>query len=707
MKRSGATAAASIERFFQVSLLALVAGGAVFAAVCGWWDAPTLALTAIALAWRGTRLAGAGPTPPPFAVAALTLAWCGFSLIEAWGPRGFLATAVPLLYFLAAAALLIEKTNLAGRGPAPHGFRVALLCFAALLALALHPTGPGFFLALACFVPCAVAALTAAEVLHSLEGATAQVPARRLAPRLVVLACSATICILLLTAGLFFLLPRTVDAAQRWQVIHRFHLAGFSSRVTLREIGELKSSSRPIMHITIFSPRPVPGLKWRGDVLTNFDGREWTNPELAPPLLPATDGHFALVPSPERQPGAHISYDVELEPADSTALFFAGTPESLDLRDQAVFRGSSGQPRLARRPPGNFRYSAYSRLEEPPEPSRAYPAPALDPDDAARDLQLPATLDPRIRELARRWASGASSDLAIARSIETRLRTGYGYTLELPPASADPLTNFLFVRRRGHCEYFASAMTVMLRTLGVPARLATGFQSGVYNPLTGEWLMRASDAHAWVEAWLAGRGWTTFDPTPPDPNRASTTTLAGFALYFDAARSFWSRWVVNFDPSRQGALADRFDEAARLAGIRWFDSLSDTGNTWEQRAANWLRRFGPWLAAAILLGAGLRMFGARSIRAIRRRLRFSRARRNPATAADATLLYRRMLAILERRGYQKPPWFTPAEFAASIPAGPLAAAAAEFTATYYALRFGRRVPDRPRISSLLEELSRR
>jgi transglutaminase-like putative cysteine protease len=70
-------------------------------------------------------------------------------------------------------------------------------------------------------------------------------------------------------------------------------------------------------------------------------------------------------------------------------------------------------------------------------------------------------------------------------------------------------------------------MTVMLRTLGVPARLATGFQSGVYNPLTGEWLMRASDAHAWVEAWLAGRGWTTFDPTPPDPNRASPTTLAG------------------------------------------------------------------------------------------------------------------------------------------------------------------------------------
>ncbi|HEY9142246.1 MAG TPA: DUF3488 and transglutaminase-like domain-containing protein, partial [Bryobacteraceae bacterium] len=677
MVRSGATPAASIERFLQISLLALVLGGALTAAVCGWWDAPTLALTGVALVWRGARLAGARLSPPPFAVAVIALAWCGFSLIDAWdSPRGFLSAAIPLFYFLASVTLLVEKTNLAGRGPAPHGFRVALLCFAALLAEALDSTGPGFFLALACFVPCAVAALAAAEFLRSLEGATAQVPVRRLAPRLVLLACSAAACILLLAAGLFFLLPRIINPAQRWQASQRLRLEGFSSRITLREIGELKASSRPVMHITIFSPRPVGGLKWRGDLLTTFDGRQWTNPEPALPLPPAAAGHFALLPSAERQPGAHISYDVELEPADSAALFFAGTPESLDLRDLDVLRGSSGLARLARRPPGVFRYSAYSRLEEPPERSRAaYPAPSLDPDEAARDLQLPASLDPRIRELARLWTGGATGDLARARAIETRLRTDYGYTLDLPPArTADPLANFLFVRRKGHCEYFASAMTVMLRTLGVPARLATGFQSGVYSSLTGQWLIRASDAHAWVEAWLAGRGWTTFDPTPPDPNRAASSSLAGLALYLDAARTFWSRWVVNFDPSRQGALADRFDEAARLAGIRWFDSLWDTGNTWEERAAAWLRRFGPWLAAAILFAVVLWRFGPRSIRTLRLRLRISRARRSPATAADATLLYRRMLAIMARRGYHKPPWFTPAEFAASLPAGPLAAA---------------------------------
>ncbi len=703
MKRPGATAAASIERFLRISLVALVASGALSAAVCGWWDAPTLALTAVALVWRAARLAGARmTTPPPIAVAGIALAWCGFSLIRAWNsPPGFLGTAIPLLYFLAAAAMLIEKTG--------TGFRVALLCFAALLAEALDSAGPGFFLALACFVPCAVAALVAAEILRSLEGAAAQAPARRLAPRLALLAGAAAASILLVAAGLFFLLPRTIDSAQRWQTSHRLHLEGFSARITLREIGELKTSSRPVMHITVFSPQPVAGLKWRGALLTAFDGKQWTNPEPAPPLHAEAAGHFALLPSAERQPGAHISYDVELEPADSAALFFAGTPESLDLRDFAVLRGSSGQARLARRPPGVFRYSAYSRLEERPERSRAaYPALSLDPYDAARDLQLPASLDPRIRELARLWTSGASSDLDRARAIESRFHTGYGYTLELPPAgTADPLASFLFIRRRGHCEYFASAMTVMLRALGVPARMATGFESGAYSPLTGQWLMRASDAHAWVEAWLSGRGWTTFDPTPPDPNRVATSTLAGFALYLDAARTFWSRWVVNFDPSRQGALADRFDEAARMAGIRWFDSLSDTGNTWEQRAAAWLRRFGIALAAAILFAAGLWKYGPRAVRALRLRLRVSRARHSPTTAADATLLYRRMLAILERRGYQKPPWFTPGEFAASLPAGPLAAAVAEFTDTYNALRFGRRTPDRPRISALLEEVGQR
>src|SRR5271169_2722465 len=113
MKRSGATAAASIERFLQISLLALVAGGAVSAAVCGWWDAPTLALTAVALVWRGARLAGSRLSPPPVAVVGVVLAaWCGYVLIKARNPQpGFVEAAIPMLYFLAAFTLLVEGTG--------------------------------------------------------------------------------------------------------------------------------------------------------------------------------------------------------------------------------------------------------------------------------------------------------------------------------------------------------------------------------------------------------------------------------------------------------------------------------------------------------------------------------------------------------------------------------------------------------------------
>jgi hypothetical protein len=279
MRRSGATAAASIERFLGIARLVLAAGGAVAAAVCGWWDAPTLALTAVALVWGGARLFGLGRNPPRAAVAIFALAWCGFSLFLAWnGPQGLLWAVVPLLYFLVAAGLLVRS---AGRS----GFPVVSLCFAALLVAALGSPGPGFFLAIACFVPCAVAALAASEIAGSLAGAAAPAAAPRLAPRVAVFAAFAAAAILLMAGGLFFLLPRTADAARRWQAAHAARLEGFSTRIALREIGELKTSSRPIMRVTVFSPLPVAGLKWRGGLLTTFDGKEWTNPEPALRLI--------------------------------------------------------------------------------------------------------------------------------------------------------------------------------------------------------------------------------------------------------------------------------------------------------------------------------------------------------------------------------------------------------------------------------------
>jgi hypothetical protein len=364
--------------------------------------------------------------------------------------------------------------------------------------------------------------------------------------------------------------------------------------------------------------------------------------------------------------------------------------------------------RIAHPSPQGLHYDAWSLLEERPEIAPVlYPQPILPLASRSTYLQLPP-LDRRIAELARSLTAGSTNDLERARSLERHLRTDFGYTLELPDReTADPLAYFLFTRRKGHCEYFASAMAVMLRSIEIPARMATGFQSGVYNPVSDLWLVRASDAHSWVEAWIPGRGWTTFDPTPPDPNPPTFALLTRLTLYLDAAETFWQQWVVDYDLSRQGALAYRMEQGAHRMGISGFDTLLALRMAWKQYGAVWLGRFGlgSMAVAAVLVGLGL---GAGPLlRIVRIRRRVARVRRGQASVDDATLLYKRMLHILKRRGYEKPVWFTPAEFAASLPRTELGASVDEFTITYNALRFGGHTDAAPKLSMLLDRMEQR
>ncbi len=131
---------------------------------------------------------------------------------------------------------------------------------------------------------------------------------------------------------------------------------------------------------------------------------------------------------------------------------------------------------------------------------------------------------------------------------------------------ADPLANFLFERKQGHCEYFASSMAVMLRTLHIPSRVVNGFVSDEFNDLTGNYVVRARNAHAWVEAYFPGYGWVTFDPTP-DSASGTPEGWGRAMLYLDAASSFWREWVVSYDSSHQSILGPNDDERdAHLAG---------------------------------------------------------------------------------------------------------------------------------------------
>jgi hypothetical protein len=173
-------------------------------------------------------------------------------------------------------------------------------------------------------------------------------------------------------------------------------------------------------------------------------------------------------------------------------------------------------------------------------------------------LQLPNALTQRIRDLAAQWAHSAESEVAKIDSIDRMLRTRYQYDLDSPSGLAkQPLDHFLFESKRGHCEYFSTAMAVMLRTIGVPTRNVTGFVGGTYNKYGEFYAVRQGDAHSWVEAFVEGKGWLTFDPTPPTaavPQSDIDGVFASLRDLFEAFSQRWTQHVLGYDLRQQISL---------------------------------------------------------------------------------------------------------------------------------------------------------
>ena len=694
-------ASASVERFFQFSLLGLVGSGYFAVAGSGYLDTPTLALAGAGLLLRGLLIAGIVRFHiSETAAGVVALSYIAFFGIDyAFLSRDFLSATVHLVFFLAVMKILTARTD-------RDYLFTAAVAFMELLAAAILSAELNFVLFLALYLLFGVGALTSAEIRRSLNRsqATARGWPGTFHHRLASLAAMATIGILSITTGFFFLLPRTAESAVSRLISRRIYLPGFSDQVIFGEIGEIKTTSRVVMHVAVFSQQMLPGLKWRGAALTQFDGKRWSNPNPHEERIPVLHGHVELQTPRE---GRRLNYHVRLNAVDTDALFFAGTPVRLDLPQFQVIRNETGSYRLERPPLAGFSYDVYSLLEDPPESaSSPVDGAALSPVMRRDSLALPR-LDPRVPELARILTAGAATDLERARALERHLRRDYAYSLELPGhAVGDPLADFLFTRKKGYCEHFATAMTVMLRTLNIPARLATGFESGTYNSISDLWVVRASDAHTWVEAWLPQRGWVTFDPTPGDPNPGAFALFTKLGLYLDAAQTFWQDWVVSYDLRRQGTLSYRMERGARLLGIRWFDSIAGLGAAWPSQGAQWLRQAALHTAILVALAGGFWLLVPPLIRLVRLRSGVRRARRGRAGASDATLLYQRMLQLLQHRGYQKPAWFTPSEFAASLPQPGLATAVGEFTRTYNRWRFGGYAEEAQQLSRLLEDLER-
>ena len=312
-------------------------------------------------------------------------------------------------------------------------------------------------------------------------------------------------------------------------------------------------------------------------------------------------------------------------------------------------------------------------------------------------------MNPRIPRLARDMTAGAATEVEQARAIENHLRHDYGYTLELlSKPVADPLAYFLFERKKGHCEYFASAMAVMLRTIGIPSRVITGFQSGTYNSMTGWQVVRASDAHSWVEAWLDGRGWTTFDPTPADPSAGAPDVLSKLSMLSDAADQVWQDWVVSYDVDRQIALFTQMHESGRQFRFPRFDQITGAMGDF----TGFLTRWAPLLGGLAVVLALWILAGPAAQSWWRQRDHARRLARGETTPSDATILYQRFLRLLEKRGVRKPPWLTPAEFVQVLKTPDLATLAAQATEAYNDLRFGGRAEAASRLMLALDRLEK-
>ncbi len=690
---------ATVDRFFEYSLLGMLASGYLAVLGSGFLDPPAAVLAGLALAWRGLMIAGLVRLHlTGRMVAVATLFYAAFYPVDYFFlSQDFLRATIHMVFFLAALRILTATT--------PRDFFfVEVIAFLELLAACILSANLNFFLFLGLFVLFAIATFAAQEIRRSAAQASivSRSAGRWLGLRLGALAAWLFAGILLLTVAMFFVLPRTARAAFQQLVPQKYHLPGFSNEVVLGQLGEIKQQNTAVMRVRYREDRPMLE-KWRGGALSVFDGRRWSVPPGRAQLLPVERGLLRLMdPDRRRRHGREVFYEVHVRDLAADTLFFAGTPQVVSINQPAVMRTPNETYHAGAPQRNGLLYGAYAFLEDPEAP----PVPeARELDAAARRefLELPAAVDPRIARLAREWMAGETLPERQARALEQRLRREFGYTLELLDKEVpDPLAHFLFERRKGHCEYFASALAVMLRTQGIPSRIATGFQTGVFNPISGWQLIRAADAHSWVEAWMPRRGWITLDPTPPGAANAGGLWQR-MQLYLDAAEVFWQDWVLSYDLDRQVLLATRVEDTGRRAGFQGLERAGVRLREWGEAGMAAARRFGPAVLFMVVLLGALVLFWPSLRAAWDARCRLRRAQRGEGEASDATVLYRRMLELLRRRGVEKPGWLTAHEFARVAPAQ---FQLEDFTHAYYELRFGGSREAAARMAAILERLGR-
>ncbi|WP_435102845.1 transglutaminase TgpA family protein [Arhodomonas sp. AD133] len=401
-------------------------------------------------------------------------------------------------------------------------------------------------------------------------------------------------------------------------------------------------------------------LYLRGRVFDTFADGRWSTRHTWEEKLPVDTGGLKLRPHPD---GAGVSYTVEVASPSSDLVFVVPQALALKFPGTAIARDVHGSLRAPDTLEAGTRYSVRSRIETVDGHPKGAQASITDP---AAYLQLPPGLDARIERLAREVADGRDG-LEAALALESHLRTSYEYSFRSVFTSQGytPLEYFLFEAERGHCEYFASALAVMLRTLDIPSRLVTGFSATDRNPVTGYYEVRGLDGHAWVEAYFPEHGWVQFEPTPfyalPNQERQADTVGAGLLDYLRAMTRN-ARQVAPEAESTQ-YLVSLNDWLERLQA--WYRSAMETLRAALPALGLWLLLPGV-LAVAVLAGlwAGWRHLRLPIVRRLAR-WRVERARR-AGPKALVLACFREAERMLACAGYPRDRATTVSEYTEGI-----------------------------------------
>jgi len=592
---------------------------------------------------------------PPLLIAAVAAAAADFF-------RG----SQDLLYSVSVLVLGIQSVRFILPKGVRDGWQLSAISFLEFLASAASTTEVQFAVFAFIYLGLCAGAMWALQVQgeEREEDAAVRTVRTGFAAKLLLLAAGGG---LLFSMILFIVTPR-VGIGQMLRNLRRTEgITGFSDTISLREVTGVKADRRVAARIEFpGSPADIPpsGLYLRGATYSVFDGRTWMRPLRYRMRLPRTGTQYTAAPVPG---GTNLrEADVTLEAMENPALFVYGTVHLLEGSLGDLWTEGEGSFSIAMpgHPPLRYRihFSEDASMASVPDPAAA-----------RRYLALPAGWDDLVK-LSARITAGAGTDAEKAEAALRYFRTGFRYSVT---DSASSVRDFLFVRKAGYCEHYATALALILRASGIPSRLAAGYLGGEWSDVGKYLIVRQSDAHAWTEALIDGK-WLTLDATPPLGENSPFFTRTGKPwIYIDWARQRWDKYIINysFKMQAEGVMEGQLAFRRTRAGLaRAFGP------------AKALRRHGAQLGAAILALLLAAAFLRRMIR-IPSLNRMSAAHDGEAPLPND---YARLLRRLAAAGYRRTSGDTMEEMmrGAMESRGSIEADASRFLALYHRDRFG-------------------